>query len=30
MSDEMKCEACGHVHTNEDGTCSCGCQVGKK
>lgn len=23
---EKKCEHCGHVHKNEDGTCACGCQ----
>ncbi len=25
-----KCEVCGHAHTKPDGTCSCGCEVGKK
>ncbi len=25
-----KCEVCGHEHKNADGTCSCGCQEGKK
>ncbi len=28
--DEKKCEACGHVHKEEDGGCSCGCRVGAK
>jgi len=31
MADEKKiCPDCGHEHTKEDGTCNCGCQVGKK
>jgi|GEM_PF-4073438 len=30
MSEETKCTMCDHVHTNEDGTCTCGCAEGKK
>ena len=30
MTEENKCEVCGHVHKNADGTCSCGCAEGKK
>ncbi len=27
---DQKCENCNHPHTNDDGTCTCGCQTGKK
>lgn len=30
MADEKTCEKCGHEHTKEDGTCTCGCEEGKK
>lgn len=26
---EKTCAVCTHVHTNEDGTCECGCAEGK-
>lgn len=29
MTDDMTCKKCDHVHKNEDGTCKCGCEVGK-
>lgn len=29
-TEEKKCEKCGHAHTKEDGTCTCGCETGKK
>jgi len=30
MTDETKCPKCEHAHTKEDGTCTCGCEEGKK
>jgi len=30
MTDEKKCPKCDHEHSKEDGTCTCGCEEGKK
>lgn len=30
MTEETKCEACGHVHKEADGSCSCGCKTSSK